>query len=369
MAWRVVHCGTGNVGRFALRGLIDHKDLELIGLYSVTPDKIGRDAGEIVGARHVGVRATKDFDVLLDLKPDCLSYFAMGHNRVDAAADDIVKALERGINVASVSHAEMVAGPYGRKYAGPVYERIEAACKKGNSTYVASGVHAGFSSDVMPIFLASVCSRIDSVLIQEFAVYDHYVEADGNHTVRHLFGLGMPPDFKPGLFYPGDAVQKYFGHMLHLLAGRLGHTIDEFTHTYENWVTPVPIKTSLGPFKAGEVAAIHWELHGLVNGVPRITLEHYTRIIDGVAPEWPTLPAAENANEDRYRVTVKGEPTASFIFDAGAEHFGRNREEGGHVVTAMRTLNAIPSICGAAKPGIVSTLDLPPYVCGNVPWR
>lgn len=369
MVVRVVHCGTGNVGRFALRGLIDHADLELIGLYSVSPDKIGRDASELVGyPKATSIRATCDLDTLIALRPDCVSYFAMGHNRIEAATDDVVKILERGINVVCISHVEMVAGIDGRHTAGNVYERIEAACAKGNSTFLANGIHAGFASDVMPIVLASVCNRIDSVRIQEIAVYDHYVEADGDHTSKYIFGLGMPPEFEPALFNPMSTVERYFGHMVHQIARRLGHTIDGFTTTLEKWVTPTPLETSLGPFKAGEVAAIHWELHGMVDGVPRVTIEHYTRIIEGVAPEWPVLPPAENANEDRYRVIVRGEPTASFIFDAAAEHFGRNREEGGHVVTAMRTLNAIPAVC-AANPGIVTTLDLPVYVSGNVPWR
>jgi hypothetical protein len=90
------------------------------------------------------------------------------------------------------------------------------------------------------------------VRIQEIAVYDHYVEADGNHTSKYLFGLGMPPDFTPALFNPMSTMEKYFGHVLQQIAQRLGHTADEFTTTFENWVTPVPIKTSRGPFKAGE---------------------------------------------------------------------------------------------------------------------
>jgi hypothetical protein len=31
--YRVVHCGTGNIGREALAGVIHHPDLELVGQY------------------------------------------------------------------------------------------------------------------------------------------------------------------------------------------------------------------------------------------------------------------------------------------------------------------------------------------------
>ena len=49
---RVVHWGTGNTGRLALRGVLQHPDLELVGLYVHSPDKVGRDAGELIGLRR-----------------------------------------------------------------------------------------------------------------------------------------------------------------------------------------------------------------------------------------------------------------------------------------------------------------------------
>jgi len=364
---RVVHCGTGNVGRFAVRGLVDRPDLKLVGLYSVSPDKIGKDAGELVGCDPTGVTATDDLGALLDLKPDCVSYFAMGHNRIAEATDDVVKILERGIDVVATSHVELVAGVHSREDAGPIYERVAAACETGKSTFFVNGVHPGFASDALPLLLASVCSRIDAIRIQEIAVYDHYIEADGDLTNRKLFGLGMPPDFQPLMFFPGDGVKLYFGPMIRQIANQLGHPVDDFTITHENWVTPKDLNTSMGLIKAGEVAAIHWELHGMVNGVPRVTIEHYTRVQEDTAPDWPKLPPADNANEDRFRVIVTGEPTASLIFDAGAENFGRNREEGGHVVAAARTINAIPAVVAAA-PGILTPPDLPFYACTNLPW-
>ena len=49
MTYRVVHLGTGNAGKLALRGILAHPDLELVGLHAYTPEKIGRDAGELAG--------------------------------------------------------------------------------------------------------------------------------------------------------------------------------------------------------------------------------------------------------------------------------------------------------------------------------
>jgi hypothetical protein len=49
MPYRVIHCGTGNIGREALAGVIHHRDLELVGHYVWSPDKVGLDSGILAG--------------------------------------------------------------------------------------------------------------------------------------------------------------------------------------------------------------------------------------------------------------------------------------------------------------------------------
>ena len=49
MSYKVIQWATGNVGQLALRGIIEHPDLELVGLLVHSADKAGRDAGEIAG--------------------------------------------------------------------------------------------------------------------------------------------------------------------------------------------------------------------------------------------------------------------------------------------------------------------------------
>ena len=46
---RVFQVATGNVGSEMVARLRDHPDLELVGVHCYSVDKVGRDAGEIVG--------------------------------------------------------------------------------------------------------------------------------------------------------------------------------------------------------------------------------------------------------------------------------------------------------------------------------
>ncbi|MDT7694554.1 MAG: hypothetical protein QOI75_3921, partial [Pseudonocardiales bacterium] len=61
---RVVQWGTGAVGLHALNFVLDHSELELVGVKCHTDGKVGKDAGEIAGRAPVGVLATKDSEEL-----------------------------------------------------------------------------------------------------------------------------------------------------------------------------------------------------------------------------------------------------------------------------------------------------------------
>ncbi|MBW2699132.1 MAG: dihydrodipicolinate reductase, partial [Deltaproteobacteria bacterium] len=49
MTIQVVQFGTGFVGHFALRAIIEHPDLELVGVWVHNDAKVGVDAGELAG--------------------------------------------------------------------------------------------------------------------------------------------------------------------------------------------------------------------------------------------------------------------------------------------------------------------------------
>ena len=58
MAIRVAHVGTGNVGGLALAELITNPQFELTGVCVSTPEKVGKDAGELCGVGLDGPTVT-----------------------------------------------------------------------------------------------------------------------------------------------------------------------------------------------------------------------------------------------------------------------------------------------------------------------
>lgn len=91
MTYRVVQWTTGNVGRKSVHAVVANSDLDLVGCYAWSPDKVGRDAGELCDLDPLGVVATDDVDALLALKPDCVVY-----NPMFADVDELVRILGAG---------------------------------------------------------------------------------------------------------------------------------------------------------------------------------------------------------------------------------------------------------------------------------
>ena len=132
--YRVVQWATGNIGSHALRAVIDHPNLDLVGLYVYSEDKEGRDAGELCGTVPTGVKATRDIADIVALHPDCVLY--MG-DRVDV--DALCQLLDAGINVVSTRsefHNPARLDPETR-------ERLEAACAQGARIAAQHGLEPG----------------------------------------------------------------------------------------------------------------------------------------------------------------------------------------------------------------------------------
>lgn len=108
---RVVVWSTGGVGKVAIDAVNRRPNLELVGVWVHSADKVGRDAGELAGGDPLGVAATDDAEALIACKPDCVVYAASGPERDGAAVPDYLRLLAAGINVVSTSSTSLVHPP------------------------------------------------------------------------------------------------------------------------------------------------------------------------------------------------------------------------------------------------------------------
>src|SRR3954470_4397391 len=133
---RVVQWTTGNVARQAVKAVVERPDLELVGVYAFSPDKVGRDTAELADLPDPGgVAATDDVEAIVRLKPDCVLYMPL-HPDVD----QLETLLCSGINV--LTTASFLPG---RAYGAGARARLDEAAKKGGASLFGSGINPGFA--------------------------------------------------------------------------------------------------------------------------------------------------------------------------------------------------------------------------------
>jgi hypothetical protein len=133
---RVVQWATGNIGTRSLRAVLEHPSLSLAGVYVHSPEKAGRDAGELCGLGASGVTATGDIDRIADLGADCVLYMPI---RCDLG--EVCRLLSSGANIVTTRgefHHPASMRPEDR-------ERVEAACQEGGSSIHSTGSSPGFT--------------------------------------------------------------------------------------------------------------------------------------------------------------------------------------------------------------------------------
>lgn len=342
MAYRVIQWGTGNVGAFALRCIVQHPELELTGVLVHTSAKVGKDAGELAGLSPVGVRATNDVEAVLALDADCVCYTSTADLRPFEAIDDMCRILASGKNVVSCSVVPLV---HPKSFFPDVREKLARACEEGKSSFFTSGIDPGFANDLLPLVLSGLSgywSRVHVLEIINYATYNQPV------VLFETMGFGKPIDHVPLLLTPGT-LEFGWGGTIRLLAEGLGVVLDAITASYEKRPAVRPIEICGRVVEPGTMAALRFVVRGMVGDNSAIVVEHVTRLDDELAPEWPR-------GAGSYRVRIDGFPTMKCEFEFEDEH--GDHAVGGVVLTATRIVNAIPAVC-AAPPGVLSALDLP----------
>jgi 4-hydroxy-tetrahydrodipicolinate reductase len=347
MAIRVAQVGTGNVGVHALKGLITNPAFELTGVWVSSDSKAGKDAAELAGfAGATGVTATTDLDEVLAAKPDCVVYNALADNRLPEALEDYRRILAAGVNVVG-SGPVFLQWPW-QVIPDEMIKPLEDAAQQGNSSLFVNGIDPGFANDLLPLALAGTCQSVEQIRCMEIVDYATYNSAA---VMFDVMGFGRPLDEIPMLLQPG-VLSLAWGSVIRQIAAGLGLELDGIEDMYVREPAPEDFEIDAGPIAKGTAAALRFEVIGLIGGAPVIVLEHVTRLREDLCPDWPQ-PAQEGGN---YRIEITGEP--SYAVDVCLSSPNGDHNHAGLVATAMRLVNAIPSVV-AAPAGICTTIDLP----------
>jgi hypothetical protein len=345
------------MGLIVLRGVIDHPELELVGVVVHGESKAGKDAGRLCGVETVGVTTTQDPSDILLGDAQVVVYAAAGNLRPFEAIADMASALAHGKDVVSCSVVPLV---FPQAVDTGLTEPLVKACAQGGTSFFNSGIDPGFANDVLPLALSGLSRSIDSIRVTEIFNYGTYPDRE---AVYEILGFGKPPDFEAFAAAPGSFTFGW-GPVLHQLAFGLGLEIDHLDESIERVVTDQGFDTPTGRIDAGTVGAMRSTLTGFVDGRPKLVIDHVSRMRDDLAPGWPqphisTAPRHEGfpgaSGQGAYRVEIEGSPSMRCELELTERS---DHDFGARVAGAARLVNAIPAVA-EAPPGLLCALDLP----------
>ncbi|MET0662585.1 MAG: dihydrodipicolinate reductase [Ilumatobacteraceae bacterium] len=336
--YRVAQWATGNIGSRALRHIIEHPTMELVGVHVYGEDKVGLDAGELCGVDPTGVRATDSIDAIIAAQPDCVVY---SPRRTEV--DVLCELLAAGINV--VSTGGMFHNPASMD--PDVRDRVEGACRAGDASIHSTGSSPGFITEAVPLTLLSIQRRLDRLTIHEFADLS---PRNSPELLFQIMGFGTPPaELNPARLEHG---RESFGPSLRTVADALGLGFDDMDAGGEVAVAPRDIEIAAGTVPAGTVAAQRITVSGRKDGRELLRFQATWYCAHELDPQWGLSPTG-------WRISVEGDAPleVEMPFPFPIEEMAE-RSPG---YTANRAVNAVPVVCAAA-PGIRTIIDLPMIV-------
>ena len=337
--YRVVQWATGNVGSHSLRAITQHPQMKLVGLYVHSESKAGRDAGELCGIAATGIKATRNIEDIIALKPDCVVYMQQGCN-----FDDLCRLLESGINVVTTRDEVQ----YPASMDPVIRERVEAACGRGNASIHATGSSPGFITEAVPLVLASIQRRLDGLHIYEFA---DLTSRDSPEMLFNVMGFGHPP--VPAANEGRAAYLRHsFGPTLQLTANALGLRFDSIEAKGEVGLALHDTRIAAGVVKAGTVAALRTVITGMRRGKVLMSMTPTWYCTTDIDQDWDLRP-------DGWHIVVEGDAPFEMSLRFTTPDTQKAAVTPGY--TAHRAINAIPYVC-EAPPGIRTVTDLPQII-------
>ena len=344
---RVFQVATGNVGSEMIKRIATQPDLELIGVHCYTPEKVGKDTGELAGLAPNGVIATGTVEEIIDAAPDVVTFHGVFPDE-----DLYVRVLEAGIDI--VTTADWITG-YHRDANHPhhsgkkVTELLAEACRTGGSTFYGTGMNPGVNQILGVVASADVAEIEHIVTLESVDVSCHHSKDTWIEV-----GYGLPVD-DPSI--PGK-LRKYtevFADSVYMMADCFGLTLDEVRFEFELGACTKDVDLGWYQLPKGSLGGSYIRYVGTVDGIPRVETHLEWQMTPHTDPSWDI--------KGCYITQIKGDPciyNKHMIFPKPGVDLSNpdNFASIGMTVTGMPAINAIKSVV-AAPPGILTSADLP----------
>ncbi|MAE94487.1 MAG: hypothetical protein CL910_07510 [Deltaproteobacteria bacterium] len=341
--YKVIQWATGVVGSAALRSVVRHPKLELVGLKVYNDDKKGRDAGDIVGIDRTGGIATQDVDEIMAQEADCVLYCPMPWS-----LEEICRLLETGKHVVTPC-------PYWFPFVQnpDTAAAINEACRRGGVNFHASGCNPGGIAERFPLTFTGWCNRIDRITMTECGDCSTY-SSEG--VMRELMNLGKTPEQAERS--PIKAMlAKSWNEPIDMIAEGLGSEVVSYEAKHDYILAAEPIETAVGIIEEGTIALNHYRHIGRTREGTEIVQEQIWYVDD--IQQNRLQSKMDLPRESGWRIKLEGDVNLDIDIDFPPELNQDQRVAQGLSTTAFHVVNSVPLVCEAPDPGLKTFLDLP----------
>jgi len=325
---RVIQYGLGPIGCSTARTILERENLKLVGAVDIDPAKVGKDLGDLLDGKKLGIRVVKNVaDVLAKTKADVVMHTTNSY--FDLFKGQILEILKAGLDVVSTS--EELSFPW---LAHPKEAKtIDAAAKRAGRTVLATGVNPGFLMDSLPLFLTAICERVDRIEISRIQ----------NASLRRgpfqkKIGSGLTKEQFKTAMAQGRMAHVGLVESVGMIFDTLGKKLVKYEESIDPVLAPKPIKTDFFEVKRGQPCGLNQVARGYDEKGEFLTL---------------TFIAALDSKVDEDRIKIFGQPNLNVVL----------KGTHGDVATRSIAVNAIRRVKEAA-PGLLTMRDLPIVTMG-----
>lgn len=273
---KVVHIGVGALGSRIVKHIMEkRKGINYVGAIDIRPEVVGRDLGEIVDSKKIGIEVTDTPEEAFDNDPHIAIHTTV--SSFEQVYPQIRTAVESGTNV--ISTCEQLSYPYfsNKKLA----KNLDRIAKEHDVTVLGTGINPGFLMDVRPFVLSTACTKVNQIEVTR-----RMNASPRRKPFQKKIGVGR----KQKAFKKAIEEGEITGHVgleesISLIAHSIGWHLDEIQVTS---VKPVlaeeKVASKFFTVKPGEVKGSSQEAYGIVNGTKKIIL-HFTAFL-GTDPSY-----------------------------------------------------------------------------------
>lgn len=321
---KVVQIGMGPLGIKIGEFIADRNGIETVGAIDKNPELVGKSLYELnESLSNKVIISTSLSEIIRNTNPDVAVLTTVSD--MERITPQILEILAHNIPI--VSTCEELSYPW--ENAAENASMIDEKAKSAGVAVVGTGVNPGFLMDSLPVFLTSICQRVDQVIVRR------YQDASHRRTpFQKKIGAGLSLDEfeerKINLTLRHVGLSESIYHFANAMGWKLDHVSDEITPVIANET----ITSGAFEIQSGMAAGV------LQIGLGKIGNEEKVRL---------EFRAAVGEPDSFDEIEIQGNPSFTSRIENGIN---------GDVATCAIVVNAVKTILNA-NPGLRVMADMP----------